>query len=60
MCFYLENSSLKDRNDFLIELKLMKKLEPHPHVAQLLGCCTVTGIVQDLQARLFRSRLILG
>lgn len=39
----LENATLKDRNDFLNELNLMKKLKPHPHVIQLLGCCTLAG-----------------
>lgn len=29
-----------ERDEFLRELELMKKLDPHPHVVGLLGCCT--------------------
>ena len=42
--FVTENTTVKDRKDFLNELNLMKKLEPHSHVVQLLGCCTLSGI----------------
>jgi serine/threonine protein kinase len=38
-----ESTTAKDRKDFLNELNLMKKLEPHSHVVQLLGCCTLSG-----------------
>ncbi|XP_028410744.1 tyrosine kinase receptor Cad96Ca-like isoform X2 [Dendronephthya gigantea] len=37
-----ENTDEKDRTNFLNELNVMKKLEPHPYVVQLLGCCTST------------------
>ena len=36
-------ASRKDHDDFDNELKLMKKLKPHQHVVQLLGCCTKEG-----------------
>lgn len=41
---FSENESFKDQRDFSSEVDLMKKLEPHAHVVQLLGCCTLSGI----------------
>lgn len=35
-----ETSDAKERQDLLKELELMKGLDPHPNVVQLLGCCT--------------------
>ncbi|XP_028518913.1 ephrin type-B receptor 2 isoform X2 [Exaiptasia diaphana] len=35
-----ENAADKDKEDFLTELRLMMRLEPHPHVVNLFGCCT--------------------
>ena len=33
----------KDKDDFLTELNIMKKLEPHPNVVQFFGCSTGSG-----------------
>ncbi|GAB6027068.1 hypothetical protein CHUAL_013794 [Chamberlinius hualienensis] len=30
----------REKRDFLSELELMKKLDPHPNIVRLLGCCT--------------------
>ncbi|PFX21978.1 Fibroblast growth factor receptor [Stylophora pistillata] len=51
-----ENAPDNDKKDLLSELDLMKKLKPHPHVIQLMGCVTKTGkkimiIHRDLAAR---------
>ncbi|KAK3714893.1 hypothetical protein QZH41_010898, partial [Actinostola sp. cb2023] len=35
-----ENAEDKDKEDFLTELFLMKKLEPHPRIVRFLGYCT--------------------
>ncbi|XP_028518729.1 proto-oncogene tyrosine-protein kinase receptor Ret isoform X2 [Exaiptasia diaphana] len=35
-----KNVAEKDKEDFFTELRLMMRLEPHPHVLKLLGCCT--------------------
>lgn len=35
-----ENAGERERLDLAQELKVMKNLEPHPHVVRLLGCCT--------------------
>lgn len=35
-----ENSTERERLDLEQELKVMKSLEPHPNIVQLLGCCT--------------------
>ena len=37
-----ENAGERERLDLAQELKVMKSLEPHPHVVRLLGCCTAT------------------
>ncbi|XP_022796395.1 fibroblast growth factor receptor 1-A-like [Stylophora pistillata] len=37
-----ENAPDNDKKDLLSELDLMKKLKPHPHVIQLMGCVTKT------------------
>ncbi|KAL9964747.1 hypothetical protein ACROYT_G028428 [Oculina patagonica] len=37
-----ENAPDSDRKDLLSELEVMKKLKPHPHVINLLGCVTET------------------
>ena len=41
--FVIENAPESDRKDLLSELKLMKKLKPHPHVIKLMGCVTTSG-----------------
>ncbi|XP_068753369.1 ephrin type-A receptor 7-like isoform X1 [Montipora capricornis] len=33
-----ENATLKDKQDMLTELQVMKCLRPHPHVLKLIGC----------------------
>ncbi|XP_068753386.1 ephrin type-A receptor 7-like isoform X3 [Montipora capricornis] len=33
-----ENATLKDKQDMLTELHVMKCLRPHPHVLKLIGC----------------------
>jgi len=38
--FCEENASEKDKNDFLDEMQVMMTLGTHPHVVELLGCCT--------------------
>ena len=40
MFLFSENVQEKDKEDFVTELQLMMKLEPHPRVVKLLGCCT--------------------
>ncbi|XP_006815314.1 tyrosine kinase receptor Cad96Ca-like [Saccoglossus kowalevskii] len=35
-----DDSSPMEREDLLKEIKLMKRLPPHPNVVSLLGCCT--------------------
>ncbi|XP_072016614.1 uncharacterized protein [Amphiura filiformis] len=35
-----DGSTIKEREEFLREMELMKKLDPHPYVIGLLGCCT--------------------
>ena len=39
----IENAQLKDMQDMLSELEVMKSLQPHPHVVRLIGCCTEKG-----------------
>ena len=39
-----ESASEKERKDLIQELGVMKMLDPHPNVVQLLGCCTEKGI----------------
>jgi hypothetical protein len=38
-----ENAGEREKCDLLSELEVMKKLEPHPNVVTLLGCCTIKG-----------------
>ena len=38
-----DNASESDRKDLLSELRLMKELDAHPHVIELLGCVTKSG-----------------
>merc|ERR1712079_934238 len=40
-----ESDNAKEREDLVVELKLMKTLlvEPHPNVVRLLGCCTAAS-----------------
>ena len=40
-----ENATDENRQDLLSELNLMKNLEPHQNVIQLLGCVTKTGMM---------------
>ncbi|XP_068697768.1 ephrin type-A receptor 4-like [Montipora foliosa] len=35
-----DNATIKDKQDMLTELQVMKCLKPHPHVLQLIGCCS--------------------
>ena len=43
-----ENATDENRQDLLSELNLMKNLEPHQNVIQLLGCVTKTGMITFL------------
>ena len=38
-----DNASESDRKVLLSELRLMKELDAHPHVTELLGCVTKSG-----------------
>jgi len=40
-----ENATDENRQDLLSELNLMKNLEPHQNVIQLLGCVTKTSMI---------------
>ena len=40
----VENATDENRQDLLAELNMMKKLEPHQNVIQLLGCVTKSGL----------------
>ena len=44
-----ENATDENRQDLLSELNLMKNLEPHQNVIQLLGCVTKTGMIVFLR-----------
>lgn len=35
-----QNHSERERRDLLLELQIMKLLEPHPNIVTLLGCCS--------------------
>ena len=41
-CF-VANAPDSDRKDLLSELEVMKKLKPHPHVIELMGCVIESG-----------------
>ena len=41
--FSAENAPASDRKDLLLELDVLKKLKPHPHVIKLVGCVTESG-----------------
>lgn len=41
---FLDSVDAKDKEDFQAELDLMKKLDAHPNVVQLLGCCKGKGM----------------
>ena len=41
--FWIENAPETDKKDLQSELELMKKLRPHPHVIQLIGCVSESG-----------------
>ena len=47
-----ENATDENRQDLLSELNLMKNLEPHQNVIQLLGCVTKTGMIIFLRHHL--------
>lgn len=51
---YLKDSvDAKDKEDFQAELDLMKKLDAHPNVVQLLGCCKgkeITAMIVEFLA----------
>jgi len=34
-----ESASDQEKKDLITELEILKKLEPHPNVVQLMGCC---------------------
>ncbi|XP_067033654.1 fibroblast growth factor receptor 1-like [Acropora muricata] len=60
-----DNATDENRQDFLVELNTMKKLDSHPNVVQLLGCVTksepIMGITEyapfgDLLGYLRKSR----
>ena len=38
-----DDASESDRKDLMSELRLMKELDAHPHVTELLGCVTKSG-----------------
>ena len=40
----VENATDENRQDLLAELNMMKKLEPHQNVIQLLRCVTKSGL----------------
>lgn len=42
-CSIADNATDENRQDFLVELNTMKKLDSHPNVVQLLGCVTKSG-----------------
>ena len=44
----VENATDENRQDLLAELNMMKKLEPHQNVIQLLGCVTKSGLAMNL------------
>ena len=44
----VENATDENRQDLLAELNMMKKLEPHQNVIQLLGCVTKSGLPVNL------------
>ena len=46
-----ESASEKERKDLIQELGVMKMLDPHPNVVQLLGCCTEKGICTALSVQ---------
>ena len=39
----IETARQKGIQDMLIELEVMKSMQPHPHVVRLIGCCTEKG-----------------
>ena len=56
--FWIENVPETGKKDQLSELELMKKLRPHPHVIQLIGCVSESGkkLKYMFIIRFFRSR----
>jgi hypothetical protein len=43
-CFiFSENESASAKKDLIAELELLKLIEPHKNVINLLGCCTRVG-----------------
>ena len=38
--FFTEGASEGEKRDLLSELHLLKKLKPHQHIIELLGCVT--------------------
>ena len=44
----VENPTDENRQDLLAELNMMRKLEPHQNVIQLLRCVTKSGLPVNL------------
>ena len=40
---YEANATGEDRQDMITELNVMMSLKPHPHVLNLIGCCSSSG-----------------
>ena len=47
------NAVDKEKQDLLNELELMKMMEQHPNVVQLLGCCTHSGKQPESRVHIF-------
>lgn len=39
--FVLEEASAEEKDEFLIEIDMLKKIGRHPNIVTLLGCCTI-------------------
>lgn len=43
-CYFVDNASEKDKNDFMNELNILKKVGQHSNVVCLVGACHIQGI----------------
>jgi hypothetical protein len=43
--YFADNASEKDKNDFMNELNILKKVGQHPNVVCLVGACHIQGML---------------
>ncbi|KAG8179353.1 hypothetical protein JTE90_007625 [Oedothorax gibbosus] len=52
-----ENATEKEKKDLLMELEVMKLMEPHPNVVTLLGCCSDKDPILVIMEFISRGKL---